>query len=111
MRRMVLSVLALVVAVGVAGRAAAEDDLGRLADTKWKCVDSTNGKEARFEFAKNGMFTFTAGADVVKGIYSVDGDALRLKVIGKNADGKIKVDTLELKLVSLDDDRMVTSLN
>jgi uncharacterized protein (TIGR03066 family) len=111
MRRTILSVLALVLTLGLAAQAsAAETD--RLAGTKWTHTDPNNSNRIGFEFTEKGTFTFTiTGSPEVKGLYSIVGDNLRLKVFGRDANNKLTIDVIEVKLVSLSDDRMVTRLD
>jgi hypothetical protein len=111
MRRMILPALALVLSFGFAANVvAAEGD--KLSCTKWKHVDPVDNTEFRFEFTEKGTFTFNiTGSPEVKGLYSIDGDSLRLKIIGRDSKGKLQVETVEVTLISVDDDQMTTKLN
>jgi hypothetical protein len=111
MARTLLTALALTLTLGVAGNAVAAD---KLSGTEWKHTDTRAGEEMTLAFAPNGVATFTVkdakGTTTTKALYSIDGDTLRLKVIGRDADGKIKVELIDITLVSLDAQRLVTRL-
>ena len=109
MRRTILSVLALIVAVTFASRATAVEEVDALSGTKWKHNDSQSREEFNFEFTKNGLFILAIkddkGTTQVKGLYSITGKTLRLKVIENGT-----VEVIEVTLRSLDKDQMVTKL-
>jgi hypothetical protein len=111
MRRTICSVLALVLTLGFAEQATATER-DKLSDTKWKHVDPADNTTFRIEFAENGTFTFNVtGSPEVKGLYSIDGDSLLLKIIGRDAKGKLQIETVEVKLVSVGEGQMTTRLN